>query len=365
MPTKLKLTAVLFWCVIVTASTQNKFTDSLKILIANTDDLARKATLNGDLAVHFYDNQIDHDSAYFYNEIAYTLAKNNFAKREEARALFNFGLIYTRLNAYDKAIDFYEKSFQIYDVIGKPQELSAVQSSIGAMHFRKEEYYIAIEYFNKAIAYSQSANDIASIGVDYINLGETEYKIGHYERSLKHLNVGQAFLEKAGYNISASHIYKGNTLFSLKQFDAAQVEADLGYTLAQEEQNIEYISQAALLQHQLSLRNENYKEAMSYYQTHIVTKDSLNAAKELNNIEKLRLNFNLNRKEKELEFMQQQSKYLLAIYVLLGIAVLLLVWLVFRQIMSTRMTKSIHEVQRKLVLHELEKRVPKSEEPTP
>lgn len=106
----------------------------------------------------------------------------------------------------------------------------------------------------------------------------------------------------------------------------------------------------------ISEKNEDFESAYEYQDIFVKIRDSLNTAKETNEIQKLKLNFKLNKTEQELAYISQKNSYLNTIYILVLVAVLLLIFLVSRQLKVVKMTKEIHEVQTRLIKEELDKR---------
>lgn len=339
-----------------TGISQDIIKDSLLFELEKAETPRDKAKLNGDLSIYYYDNQVYHDSAYFYNDRAYTIALDNNLKNEEARALFNFGLIYARIDDYDIALDYYARSYELFTDVGTTANLSVVNSSMAGLYFDKEEYAKAKEYFEKAMELSRKQNDSLSLAIDYVNLGQTEYRMEAYESSKINIEDGLQLLENLNFPISAARIYYGNTLLALDRKEEAKIQAELGFKLANKEGNVEFIADASKLLYELSLKEENYEKALEYYENYIVHKDSLNEARELNSIEKLRLNFVIDQKEKDIQRLLERNKYLSVIYVLLGLGVLLLIFLTFKQRKVVKMTSSMMEIQNQLVGDELKKR---------
>jgi cell division protein FtsL len=70
----------------------------------------------------------------------------------------------------------------------------------------------------------------------------------------------------------------------------------------------------------------------------------------------LKLNAEIRGKEDELSRMKQKEKYMNIIYVLVAVGIMLLAFLVSKQIKVTKMTQEVHDIQTKLVGRELKKR---------
>ena len=348
-----KLVVLVLFFSVTRILSQNPVVDSLNLILEKTEDPKLRTSLNSDIAVAFYNEQVYHDSAYFYTEKAYKLAKEYGFEKQEARALFNFGMIYSSLGDFDTAIDYYKKAQPLFeDNISQ----SVVNSSIGALYFQKDEFDLAGNYFQQAIEISQKANDTIGEAIDRVNLGEVAMKKGDFVTSKENLEMAIAVFSAYESPQSGAHVIYANTLLGLNQIPQAENEAILGYKLAQQEKDLVKMSEATEILYKLSKTKEDHQNALNFYEEHVGYKDSLNDAKEKNNIEKLKLNFDLTQKEEELAYISQKNKYMNIIYVLGALGVLLLIFLISRQRKMAKMTQEIHDVQNRLISRELEAR---------
>ena len=335
---------------------QESKVDSLKLLLEEIEYPIEKTNLYNEIAISFYTSQLYNDSAYYYNEKAYQIAKEYSLPDKEGRALFNFGLILTETGETNLAIENYLKALFIFERLKDSQSISVINSSIAALYFTEEKYDKAIVFFNKAIEISTQNKDSLGMAIDYANLGETEYKIEKYIDAKKHLDLAKKIAKKKGLAFPSLNISSGNTLFALQNSDSAMIEAKKGLSLAQKENDIKSISEASDLLHRIESSKENYKDALLHYKRFVMYEDSLSVAKDEHVIEMLKLNADIRSKEEAITRMKQKEKYMNIIYVLVAIGIVLLVFLISRQIKVVKMTQEVHDIQTKLVGRELEER---------
>lgn len=342
--------------IVYTTQAQTSRIDSLRTVLKTTTDPVKIASISSDISEAFYDTQIYPDSAYFYAERAYDVSLDYGLKRQEGRALVNHGMVFSKLDEHEEALDYFHRARAIFKNMDDPLSLSVINSSIASVYYDKGQYESAIDFFQNAIAISIQEKDSIGMVIDYMNVGESEYKIGRLEASKTHLEYALDMMAQTKTSFAAGHIYYGNTLLALQQTDSAIKEGTIGLELAEKERNIKNISEASELLFKASVVQDDFKKAIGHYERFVVYKDSLNAARELNNVEKLKLNFDLSRKEKELAYVSQKAKYLNVIYVLASVGLLLLVILISRQRKVSRMTRDIHDIQMRLVQREMNER---------
>ena len=350
---------ILFVCMIFTLHitiAQQPKVDSLKRLLNEIEYPVDRTNLYNEISVFFYETQLYNDSAYYYNEKAYKIAKEYSLPDKEGRALFNFGLIHTETGETSLAIENYLNALNIFERLKDSRSISVINSSIGALYFTEKKYDKAITFFSKAIEISTRDKDSIGMTIDYVNLGETEYKAGKYKSAREHLEFAGQLAKKKRLEYPSLYISYGNTLLALQEVDSAMTSAKIGLSQAIDEKDIKNISEASDLLYRIASNKENYKEALVHYRRFAMYKDSLNVAKEINTIDKLKLNAEIRSKEEELSRMQQKSKYMNIIYVLIAIAILLLVFLISKQIKVVKVTQEIHDIQTTLVGKELKER---------
>lgn len=336
--------------------------DSLKELLAKTKYPIERTDIYNQISVLFYELQLYNDSSYYYNDKAYQIAKEYNLPGKEGRAFFNFGLIYSEMGNTNIAIENYVKALSVFERLHDSRSLSVINSSIAALYFNDEKYNKAIIFFEKAIEISARNKDSIGLAIDYANLGETEYRAGKYMSSKKHLEIAKQISIRKGLDYASLHISYGNTLFALQEIDQAKKEAEIGLLESIEKEDLKNISEASDVLYRISYEKEDYKKALEHYQRYVVYKDSLSSAKEVNTIEKLKLNAEIQVKEEELSRLKQKARYMNTIYILVGLGVVLLIFLISRQIKVVKMTEEMHKIQSKLIGEELKERTLRQEE---
>ena len=146
------------------------------------------------------------------------------------------------------------------------------------------------------------------------------------------------------------------TYSKLGEKEQAVKEGLDGLKIAHEKGNFKQIYELnLLLSNEFDITN-SYKEAAFHTRQALLYNDSIANTEVLNQVEKLELQMKIEEQESDLENLKIRNKYLTTIYVLVILGVLLLVLLVFRQLKVSRMTKNIHDIQKRLIESELDRR---------
>jgi len=337
--------------------------DSLQRQVKLEKTSEAKAKLYNTIGFEYYKTQIYFDSAFFYTEKAYEIAKDHNLEGLQAHSLFNLGSIHSTINEFEASISYYQKARIVIENLGLQGSLNSVLNNIGGAYFELAQYDTAISYYKQALSIAKQLDDPESIGVDYMNIGEAYLKKGQLDESKKNLELALATIESIPFDPPTVHLFYARTLQALNEVEKAKDEGHKSLELAEQEGDKYYISESSLLLSNLYEAQGDFENAFQYHKQHVTNLNSLNLAKEMNEIEKLKLNFELNKQQETLAYLSQKNKYLNIIFVLIGVGLLLLVVLIFRQRKIVRMTKNIHDIQKRLVGNELDEREWRAENP--
>ncbi len=328
---------------------QNRAIDSLRQVLSSPLSEEEQMLTYNRLGSAFYRTQIYQDSAFYYTEKAYNIAVEKGLLVDQARALFGMAGIHTALKRYESAIDYYEKALIIIQEVGSQFQLSSTYNNIGAVNFQMGSYREAIFNYNKALYMSLESGDSRQIAVDYMNIGEAEYELGRLDASKEHFELSKKHLESLKWEPSTFFLFYAKTLFALGQTLEAKASSEKSLTISKKENDLFMIAENSKLLSEIEDKLKKHTSAFDHYKTYIKYSDSLDTARERNEIEKLKLNFELDRADEDLAFASKKSKYTYIIYCLIGIGLLLLVFLVAKQRRIIKMTQQARDVQTQLI----------------
>ena len=214
----------------------------------------------------------------------------------------------------DQALDL---AYQIKD----HRSIGLIYSKIGKIQFISEEPVEALKTLFKAVEKQRFAEDNLNIAETYKTIGNVFMSRNEYSRALDYYNSAQgAFEQENLYDyIAETKMYKGDAYYNLKQFDNAieqyeeaislakryqnnkilssiylnlgKTKAELGdltdaentinqgLTLAIKEKHRGIVNNAYKALSDLYTKKEDYKQANSYLQKHLVLNDSILAVK--------------------------------------------------------------------------------------
>lgn len=239
----------------------------------------------------------------YYGKSNYNEANNYYYKAYEifekekdsflmAVVLNSIGINQMNLTQYPEAIDTYLKASLIYEKTNKTNtnHHAGILTNIGILYSRLENYDLALDYYTNSLEINKSlgddygiANALTSIGNLYDDLKQSKKAISYYEQSLKLMtdlndkygiasalsNTGIAYITLKDYDKALSYLNKTKILFE-------ELENTNNLAVIHESIGIAHLeSSEAVLnkKDKLIKANRNFKQALIY-------------AKDVNNLER-------------------------------------------------------------------------------
>jgi len=186
-----------------------------------------------------------------------------------AGSLNNIGIIYKQMGELDTALAYFLEALDLREEIGQPWRLAGAFNNVGSIYRAKGNHTMALEYFRQSLKYSN----------------ETE---NTYEFASTLLNIGDVFLE-------------------LNLPDSAIVYLQDGIILANRIQAQNLLSDGYYSLYQLFYYGDDYLAALEYYKAYSIVKDSVFSEQSENKIAELRIKYETEEKEQEIELLKQQD----------------------------------------------------------
>jgi tetratricopeptide (TPR) repeat protein len=162
-------------------------------------------------------------------ELYEILLKQTTNEDREAYLYYMLGMIKDEQGEYAEAIDFYEKSLEIWRKTLPPNDLNFANSynNIGEVYDKMGEYSKALSYYEKALEIRQKtlplnhphlATSYNNIGLVYDNMGEYSKAISYYEKALE---IYQKTLPPNHPNLATSYNNIGSMYDNMGEYSNA------------------------------------------------------------------------------------------------------------------------------------------------
>jgi len=226
-----------------------------------------------------------------------------------SRSLNNLGVVYSAKGEIDKALKYYEQSFKIDQSLKDNSKLPVTFNNIGVIYYQKKQLSKALDYFWKGLAEAEKQKDKHRIGISLNNIGDVYYDIGEYQKAnmfqYQALKIEQEIQDYEGIAYSYNALAKAYT--GLNKFDSAEYFAQQALLLnrrfgfnPQAKDNLQTLKD-------LFYKKGDFQKAFLYADSTITMMDSLFSEDKNRLINQLQQNFELDRKQSEIESLRKDN----------------------------------------------------------
>ncbi|TAG93058.1 MAG: tetratricopeptide repeat protein, partial [Bacteroidetes bacterium] len=106
------------------------------------------------------------------------------------------GTIYKSQGEYQKALEYYQKSYQTNYQIGNKQGLAHVLANFGSVYANKKEYKTALEYYQQTLKMFEQIGDRKQTAITLNNIGNIYTKKGDYTKALEYYKKSLQTVQK-------------------------------------------------------------------------------------------------------------------------------------------------------------------------
>ena len=248
--------------------------DSLLKELSKTKYDTSKVNLLNDLSYQFQKIK-KCDNGLQYGNQAFVLSKKNKFKLGEAEALYNIGVNYSGNNNYDKALENYIASLNIYKELDDKNQIASNLREIGFIYSNMGNYDKALENYFASLKIYEQLNEFKEASGCYNNIGIIYWRRLDYDKALENHFISLKIRKKIDYkrgiadsysNIGINYNEKGNYDNALENhFAALKIYQEIGYDIGVANcfNNLGIVYSR---KHELNMALENYFNALKIYQ---------------------------------------------------------------------------------------------------
>lgn len=223
---------------------------------------------------------------------------------------WNIGNFVYELGDLVESNEYYDKSAALYFDLGKKSHYMDLQNLKALNYKDMDSLDLAIELFLKCKNYFETNGQHTELSATLEYLGQAYMELEHFEAAESVFLEALPLAEKSGEKRMAGYIYQklshvyltSNKLdlaekFGLKSLQNAQ---DLGLLakLPEDNRNLAEIYQ----------KREKYTLALSYFQNFHKLNDSINSVEKRNALEELKIQYETEKKEQEIQLLEEKAK---------------------------------------------------------
>jgi adenylate cyclase len=260
--------------------------------------------------------------------------------------------VYSNMGNSKNAELYYEKSIQILRKTSDSNSLALALLNAGDEYSKNLKFNLALNYFNEAgIIFKKEKYQI---GIAYTlgNTGMVYAKQGKDDLAIKNITEAITMLEKLEdyYGISDYLFYMSDIYLKRKDWETALNYAKRSLDISQKQGLKDQVRKVSLLLSELYQQSGNIPESYTYYKKYIVYRDSINNLESIEKMADLRTNFEVSKKQTEVDLMYQQKRNQKIIAIASVISLVLVFFIavgLFRRYRFIKKTNIIIEAERK------------------
>ena len=249
----------------------------------------------------------------------------------------SIGIIFKNFGQLDKALESYKKAEKVQIEIEDKKNLAFTYGNIGNVYALKKDFDSALEYFDRSLKLHLELNSEYGIALNSQNIGHTLFDQNKLEKALPYYQTAYKIQKKNNYeaefletlaSLSQLHGQQGNYALSKSYLEEAE-KLNINFNIGNQEFHKAY--------YKFHESQGDFKESLHHFKQYSVLKDSIFTIDNQHIINGLRLQYQSEKKDKEivkqqldLEKSQAKTKTMTILIISLLLTSILL-WFLFQQ----------------------------------
>lgn len=243
---------------------------------------------------------------------------------------------YNYIGEHETARPYYDRCIEIFTNIRDTARLTNVLGNIGGMMSEEANHEGAVVFYNRAIRLNEQSKNLRNLSSDLAGLGIAEEGLGHLEEALTHyhraLRVARQIEDEEMEAFAHQHL--GYFHFRRGNLDSAEFYMSITNEYAKRMNYAQLLINSMEVLHQVAYTNGEYQKAYEIFKEAQILQDTLMSQENVSLISSLRSEYENAALQQQAdlreEVIQKQKKLTTTLIVgaiLLGIAIIALVWL--------------------------------------
>ncbi len=325
-----------------------KVADSLYSLLQSKKDIGFEEKF--ELLVKIASNENNLSKQKLIAEKALQISLEHDRIDWQAKSYYILGQCHSSKGDLDKSLGFLIQSLKLYDKLENLHGQAALNNEIASLYHRQRNHQQALSYYRNSAHLYKKINYPIGIGSALLNIGEEYRLFGDLDSALFYFNesvvicskenydIGYAYglgniglvhaalnqndsaeyyilqateiLEELGdrYPIAVYNTYMADIYKDKGDWDAALNYAHHSLQIAEEEGLKEQIRDASLKLSELYRDREEFEKAYRYQNQYIIYRDSINNEEVIRKMADLRTEYEVSRKQIEVDLLEQKNK---------------------------------------------------------
>ncbi|MDJ1467927.1 tetratricopeptide repeat protein [Cytophagaceae bacterium DM2B3-1] len=238
------------------------------------------------------------------------LLKDVDDKDTKASILNNIGNIYKNRQENGEAISFFQQALTLWKQINRQQAVAGILSNLSEVYLNQKQYDQALKSSQEALAIFEKLHDTNGEIICHNNQGKIYLKKNSPETALQKYQTAlelNATYQKKNL-LASSHNGLGAAYTQLKQYTKAIGHYQQAYQLSSTKNMIQDLQNSCSGLALVYAQTKNYENAFRFLQQYENIKDSLFSQESGNQLTKLRVNYENEKKQIEINLLQKEKE---------------------------------------------------------
>ncbi len=258
-----------------------------------------RKTSNYELSLKYY-----FDSLKVYEQLS--------DKYNIALARRHIAVVYTDIDNLDKALDYAFKALEIFRSLECEKRIATIMLSIGDIYRVANDKEKGLYYNNKALEIYKKYDNKIGMAYSYINIGSVYEKNNFMDEANDYYDKSLEVCKEANDAFGLTYIYnhKASLFINTGEYHRAKEYLDLGLNLAKSIGIQFKVVDFYKLYSDYYKYKEDYKSAFDYYELYSEAKEKMISEKSKEIIYQIQTEYDLYKKEKEVEIYRLKTQEL-------------------------------------------------------
>jgi tetratricopeptide (TPR) repeat protein len=227
-----------------------------------------------------------------------------------ANAYNNIGLIYDSQGKLPEAMKMYENAVEIYYKLRNDKGIGRVCNNMAIILKNQKKFSESLEMFLKSLEVDKKLNNIDDQGKTLNNIGQLYIEMGNVKAAIDYYQQArQLFLKSGNENgLAATLLNMGKATYDQKNYAESRNYYLQSLKIAQQINSTEWIRDAYHGLYLLAKQAGRSSEALNLFEHYKSLDDSLRGLENLNKIDQLRVEFETEKKEREISLLTKDNE---------------------------------------------------------
>ncbi len=279
----------------------------------------------------------DYQGAIAYGFEALRMADSLSLQPQIAEASKFLGISYYRLKEFEKALEFHNKSLDIYLLLKDSLYVADCYINIGVVYDETGELETALKYYDDALKIYKNNNHLPGMADVYNNIAGIYYQKHQNDKVVEYIDKSLEIKRQMHDSIGIIYtlINIGGVYDQLGYTDKGINNVKEGVSLASQVDLLPLVGQGYQTLYEIYVKHNDYKNAFEYYKLYSETKDSLFDIEKTKNIQELQTQYETEKQKSEIQQLKidnlksenQKNVFRIVAGALLLIALMLLIFI--------------------------------------